>query len=165
MADIFQKTFSNAFLNENILISMKFIPKGPINNIRTVVQIMAWRRSGDNPLFEPMMVRSMTHICPTRSRSVKTSNAGILLKVFLMTPLLKVITRNNFNESMCIIIEILISFESADITTEGKTKYHSNIAEIQPKYMCIIFSQLTTVEILLNSTSSILESRPNITLP
>ena len=145
MADISQKTFSNAFFNENILISMKFIPKGPINNIRTVVQIMALRRSDDKPLYEPMMVRSMTHICLTRPRWVKTSNAGILLKV---TPLLKVITRNNFNESMCIIIDFFISLASADITTEGKTKYHSNIAEIQPKYMCIILSQLTTVEIL-----------------
>ena len=36
---------------------MKLIPKGPINNIQAMVQIMAWRRSGDKPLFEPMMVQ------------------------------------------------------------------------------------------------------------
>ena len=47
------------FLNENvsiaIKISLKFVPKGPINNILALVQIMAWRWSGDKPLSEPMM--------------------------------------------------------------------------------------------------------------
>ena len=54
------------FLNENswiaIEISLKFVPKGPNNNIPSLVQIMAWRRSGDKPLSEPMMVRLPTHI-------------------------------------------------------------------------------------------------------
>ena len=58
------------FLNENvrisIMISLKFVPKGPINNIPALVQIMAWRRSGDKPLSEPMMVSLLTHICVTR---------------------------------------------------------------------------------------------------
>ena len=43
-------TFKRIFLNENvrilIKISMKFFPKGPINNNPALVQIMAWRRSG-----------------------------------------------------------------------------------------------------------------------
>ena len=62
--------FKWIFLNENvwipIKISLKFIPKGPINNIAALVQIMAWRRSGDKPLSEPMMVNLPTHICVTR---------------------------------------------------------------------------------------------------
>ena len=33
-------------------ISLKFVPKGPINNIPALVQIMALRRSGDMPLSE-----------------------------------------------------------------------------------------------------------------
>ena len=48
------------FLNENIWISieisLKFFPKGPINNIPALVQIMAWRRPGDKPLSEPLVV-------------------------------------------------------------------------------------------------------------
>ena len=32
---------------------------------------MAWRRSGDKPLSEPMMVRLLTHICVTRPQWVK----------------------------------------------------------------------------------------------
>ena len=72
--------FKCIFLNENvwnpIKISMKFVPKGPINNIPAlVVQIMAWRRPGDKPLSEPMMVSLTTHICVTRPQWVnKYSN-------------------------------------------------------------------------------------------
>ena len=44
------------FLNDNvrisIKISLKFVSKGPIDSIRALVQIMAWRRSGDKPLSE-----------------------------------------------------------------------------------------------------------------
>ena len=46
--------------------ALKFVPNGPINNIPVLVQIMAWRRAGDKPLSEPMMVRLPTHICVTR---------------------------------------------------------------------------------------------------
>ena len=42
------------FFNENvwilIKISLKFVPRGPINNIHALVQVMAWHRSGDKTL-------------------------------------------------------------------------------------------------------------------
>ena len=67
-------TFKRIFLNENIRIStkisLKFVPKGLINNIPALVLIMAWRRPGDKPLSEPMLVRSLTHICVTRPQWV-----------------------------------------------------------------------------------------------
>ena len=37
-----------------IQISLKFVPKAPINIILVSVQMMAWRRLGDKPLSEPM---------------------------------------------------------------------------------------------------------------
>ena len=40
----------------SIDISLKFIPKGPIDNIPALVQITAGRQPGDKPLLEPMMV-------------------------------------------------------------------------------------------------------------
>ena len=68
-------TFNRIFVNENVRISIKFslkcVPKCLINNIPALVQIMAWRRSGDKPLSEPMMVSLMTHICVTRPQWVK----------------------------------------------------------------------------------------------
>ena len=67
-------TFRRIFLNENvgisIEISLKFVAKGPINNNPALVQIMAWRRSGDKPLSEPMVVSLLTHICVTRPQWV-----------------------------------------------------------------------------------------------
>ena len=66
--------FKWVFLNENvwisIKISLKFVPKGPLYNIRSLVQIMAWRRPGDMPLSEPMMIILQTHICVTRPQWV-----------------------------------------------------------------------------------------------
>ena len=66
------------FLNENtwisIKISLKFVPRGPINKLPALVRIMAWRRSGDKPLSEPMVVSLLTHICVTRPQWVKNSN-------------------------------------------------------------------------------------------
>ena len=67
--------FKCIFLNENIWIpikiSLKFVPKGPINNILSLVQMMFWRRPGAKPLSEPMMVSLLTHICVTRPQWVK----------------------------------------------------------------------------------------------
>ena len=63
MAAFSQTTSLNKyiFVNENvrisIKISLKFVPKRLINNIPALVQIMAWRRLGDKPLSEAMMVR------------------------------------------------------------------------------------------------------------
>ena len=58
--------FKSILLNKNewisIKISLKFVPKGAINNILTLVQIMAWRRPDDKPLSEPKVVSLMTHI-------------------------------------------------------------------------------------------------------
>ena len=43
------ETFNCIFVNENVRIlikfSLKFVPKGPINNIPALVQIMAWRQA------------------------------------------------------------------------------------------------------------------------
>ena len=75
-AAIFQTTFWNTFLNEDIWISiwfsLKFFPKGPIDNNPTLAQLMAWRRPGDKPLPEPVIVVLPTYICVTRPQWVKT---------------------------------------------------------------------------------------------
>ena len=64
--DIFKYIFLNENVGISLMISLKFIPKVRINNIPALVQIMAWRRPGDKPLSEPMMVRLPTHVCVTR---------------------------------------------------------------------------------------------------
>ena len=64
--------FNRIFVNENVIISIKFslqfVPKGPINNIPVLVQIMAWRRPGNKPLSEAVMVSLLTHKCVPQSQ-------------------------------------------------------------------------------------------------
>ena len=51
--DILKKIFLNENVEISMGISLKFVPRGPINNISTLVQIMTWRRPDDKPLSEP----------------------------------------------------------------------------------------------------------------
>ena len=80
MAAIFQTTFSNGFswmkmYEFRLTFHWSLFQKGPINNIPTLVQITVWRRSGDKPLSEPMMVSLLTHICVTRPQLIKCKSA------------------------------------------------------------------------------------------
>ena len=82
--------FKCIFFNENgcILIksSLKYVRKGSIDNNPPLVQIMAWRRSGDKPLSEPMIIILPTHICVTRPQWVK---------VFMVSPMTKYNAKKN----------------------------------------------------------------------
>ena len=53
--------FKCIFLNENdkipIRISLKFVSRSPIDNKPALIQVMAWRRTGDKPLREPMLTQ------------------------------------------------------------------------------------------------------------
>ena len=53
--------FKCTFLNENdripIRISLKFVPRSPVDNKAALVQVMAWRWTGDKPLPEPMLTQ------------------------------------------------------------------------------------------------------------
>ena len=75
--DIFKCIFWNENVWISIKISLKFVLKGPINNIPALVQIMACRRPGDKPLSEPRMVRLSTHICVTRPQWVNGNDVPI----------------------------------------------------------------------------------------
>ena len=62
MATISQNhIFKCIFLNENVRISikmsLKFVPKGPIDNMPALVQIMAWCQTGNKPLSEPKVAK------------------------------------------------------------------------------------------------------------
>ena len=45
--------FSNQNVRMSFNISLKFVPKGPINNFPGLVLIMAWHQTGDKTLSEP----------------------------------------------------------------------------------------------------------------
>ena len=54
------------------------VPKSPIKNIPSLVQIMTWRRPGDKPLSEPTAVSLLTHICITHPQWVKQFEEPVL---------------------------------------------------------------------------------------
>ena len=59
--DIFKCNFDHGIFNFDKK-SLKLVPRGRINNTPALVQIMAWHRSGDKPLSEPIMFSSLMHI-------------------------------------------------------------------------------------------------------
>ena len=54
--DIFKSIF-NESVWISITISLKFIPKGPIDYKSELVQVMAWHRTGEKPLPESMLTQ------------------------------------------------------------------------------------------------------------
>ena len=54
-------TFKCIFVNQNscnlIQISLTFVLNGPIDDKPALVQVMAWHRTGDKPLHEPMLTQ------------------------------------------------------------------------------------------------------------
>ena len=72
--DIFKCIFLNGNVRIVLKISLKSVSNYQINNIPTLVEIMAWRRPGDKPLSQLMMVRLPTRICVTRPQWVKITS-------------------------------------------------------------------------------------------
>ena len=61
MAAILADIVKFIFMKENdrilVQISLKFVSRSPIDNKAALVQVIAWRRTGDKPLPEPMMTQ------------------------------------------------------------------------------------------------------------
>ena len=54
--DIFKSIF-NGSVWILITISLKFVPKGPIDYNSELVQVVAWHRAGEKPLPESMLTQ------------------------------------------------------------------------------------------------------------
>ena len=104
--DIFKYIFMKEKVWIPLKISLKFVPKVRINNMPALVQTTAWRRPGDKPLSDLMVVNLLTHTCVTRPhwdntvgvRQRDTLQMNALLfhrkqrNTMLITPHLSVIT-------------------------------------------------------------------------
>ena len=69
--DIFKRIVMNEKSCISIRISLKFVHKRPVDDKLALFQIMAWRRTGNKPLSDPMVISLLTHICVTRTQWVK----------------------------------------------------------------------------------------------
>ena len=88
--DIFRRSVDHTFLNTlrprqmAAVFPTKFSSTfswTKMNNIQSLVQIIAWHLPGDKSLSEPMMVSLPTHICVIQPQWVKT--AGPALEGFI----------------------------------------------------------------------------------
>ena len=68
---------------DDIKISLKFVPMGPIFIFLALIQIMAWRRPGDKPLSEPIMISLLAHIWVIRPQWV---NMYIYIYIYIGNP-------------------------------------------------------------------------------
>ena len=72
--------FKYIFLNENdkipVQISLKFVPRSPIENKRTLVQEMVWRLTGDKPLPEQMLIQFTDAYMRHQSRWINSCRLG-----------------------------------------------------------------------------------------
>ena len=69
--DIFKCIFMNVKVCIRIRISLKFVPKGTIDNILALVQIMAWRRSV-NKRQNPWIIWCVSSWCPSLGSGPET---------------------------------------------------------------------------------------------
>ena len=97
-------TFKRIFLKENIRISikisLKFVPKGPFDNIPALFQIMAWCRPGDKPLSEAMKVSLLTHICVARPQWVNSGAIHIIWLLYDIETFVILVTLCNGNPAV-----------------------------------------------------------------
>ena len=92
-------------------MSLKFVP--------ALVQIMAWHRTGDKPLSEPLIVSLLTHVCVTRPLWVKLKyrefsfaynlllNNQIVLKMYTKHSSIIVVLFANFQSNLAVELDIL----------------------------------------------------------
>ena len=111
-------TFKHIFMKENvrisIKISLKFVPKSPIDNILALFQIMAWRWPGDKPLSETMMVSLLTHICVARPQWVKRFS-NLLYRIVAWAFAVKLLTgkcHRNSNEKSTLVQSLVWSCQA-----------------------------------------------------
>ena len=75
MAAIFQMHFLELIFKYSDSDFTRVVPKGLINNIPALVQVMVWHRLDDKPLSEPMMVRLQMHTCMSHSASMNLEDS------------------------------------------------------------------------------------------
>ena len=67
VATLADDTFKYKFVYENVLIlikiSLRFVPNGPINNIPSLVQIMAWPDHATSHYLNQWWYSLLTHLC------------------------------------------------------------------------------------------------------
>ena len=96
--DIFNCISWMRMIDFKIQMSLKYVPRGPIDHKPALVQVMAWRRTGDKPLPGLMMAQFIVR------------RAGLLWSwVVVICPIIKCLTVSEFSFilfDLCLFITI-----------------------------------------------------------
>ena len=127
------------FLNENgwilINISLKFVPKGQINNIPALVQIMAWYRPDNKPLSEPMLVSLLTQICVIPPQWVKEATVTHLATVH-------VVFSNNLSTLVQVIACYLQATNWIDVDSSLMRSFGFHVWTVSPEMHQILIIEM-----------------------
>ena len=133
-----------------IKISPKIVSKGPIKFL-AVIQIIDWRRPGDKPLSESMMVRLLTHICVTQPQWGKVMHTarhyGLWWKVLYLWIYPTAVFHSNALCTLLMIthsVPIMIWFR-----THTKHIYHQQFPKIWFELM-LMYTETYTVTLLVS---------------
>ena len=107
----------------SITTSLKFAPKGPINNIPALVQVMAFRRSGDKPVSESIMFRLLTRICVIQRRRLKLSIGEYIIPIFSLVKRIRKHKTTTTFEIVCSRVSIHFLNETAHHSMERELKF------------------------------------------
>ena len=153
--DIVKRIFFNENVWISITISLNFVPKVRINIIPALVQIMAWRRPGDKPLSETMMVSLLTHICVTRPQWVKLVILSWIDNTLVIDCLLV-----NFKKSLIVISLLDIMFQTTGTSLHIWISLPAIVNTLRPRqngshfaddfFPCIFFSENCCIVIKLS---------------
>ena len=140
----------------SIKIPLKFAPRGPINNIPALVQIMAWRRPGDKPLSEPMMVNILTHICVTQPQWVKKRKTYIIKFYHLWiqrAQVVEIVPREKIGDPLFCIFDIMVIDELGLQGIDTDIPEYSGFSTRHVKET-LLDSRLVIVSLLISSTAT-----------
>ena len=121
-------------------ISLKFVPRGSINNIPALVQILDWRRPGDKPLSEPIMVILLTHISVARPH-------WVLITTWLtdLGNISGASTQHTVNQvPQTVICHRHRHLKSQFVTSSSTPVFDILGGDFTPGYLSILFKQINT---------------------
>ena len=112
-------------------ISLKFVPQGSVNNISSLVQIMALRRPGDKPLSEPITASLPAHTCVTRPQWVNYGSDVVNLAEYATINCAKkwlpISTNDGWSCELCHYTGVLISVTNCQPWPKFEEKVFASI--------------------------------------
>ena len=129
------KTLKYIFWNEIFITISLSVPKDLTKDIPALIQIMACRWPGDKPFSEPMMVRSLMHMCVTRPQWVKCDGELQLFQDEWYLGYYKVVKFSSWTLNVISLIQVNVAWSDSPTTVYQILTWNYFIAIISQSRM------------------------------